>query len=168
MNQTKNRKIEPFLLGIGLMFLVVFFVNGAFVYYSLHSFSGLVTDRAYDKGLAFNTEIRAKRDQDALGWQAEVDVDLLLGISGRVEFTLKDRSGLPLVAAQVQAVLFRPVQAGFDQSFSLNEIRSGVYQGWVMVMQPGQWDLRIKASSSLGVFRFVQRIHVPLAAPVME
>lgn len=168
MNQTKKNRVEPFLLGIGLLFLVTLLANGTFVYYALHSFTGLVTEGAYDKGLAFNTEIRAKRDQDALGWQGELRTDLRVGMSGQVRFTLKTRHGVPLRGARVQAVLFRPVQAGLDQSFVLDESQPGVYQGQLMVRQPGQWELRIQAISPMGVFRFVQRLDVPLLVPVTE
>ena len=155
------KRIEPFLLGIGLLFLVVFVVNGTYVYYALHSFSGLVTDKAYDEGVAFNDTIRAQQQQDALGWRGEVAVDLHAGQPGSVRFTLQDKSGQPIPGAKVSGQLFRPVQAGLDQTLTLDEIQPGVYQGQATVPQPGQWDLRLEAHAAAGLFRLARRLHIP-------
>ena len=157
-----SKRVEPFLLGIGLLFLVVFLVNGAFVYYALGSFSGLVTDKAYDQGLAFNDAIHAQQVQDALGWQGEATVDLSAGKPGTVQFTLKDKAGQPVPGVQVSGLLFRPIQAGLDQMLAFEAMQPGVYQGYATVPQPGQWDLRIEARSATNLFRWAQRIAIPL------
>ncbi len=160
-----SKRIEPFLLGVGLLFLVVFLVNGAFVYWALHSFTGLVTDKAYDQGVAFNETIQAQQKQDALGWQGEVTTVLQSGQSGSVQFTLRDRSGQPVSGARVTGLLFRPVQAGMDQPLILAEGQPGVYQGTVTVPQPGQWEVRLEATAPTGSFRHARRIQVPLSTP---
>lgn len=157
-----TKTIEPFMLGIGLLFLVVFMINAAFVYYALETFTGVVTDQAYDKGLAFNATIQAQRQQDALGWQGEAMVNLYTGQPGTIQFILRDRAGQPLPGMQVSGLLFRPVQAGLDQTVILNEMQPGLYQGVATVPQPGQWELRIEARSAAGLFRSVQRLYIPL------
>ena len=56
------------------VFGVVLIVNLFFMFSAVHSFSGLSTDQAYDKGLKYNQEIAAAKQQQLLGWTVTADV----------------------------------------------------------------------------------------------
>jgi nitrogen fixation protein FixH len=53
-----------------IFFGVIFVVNGVFIYLARSTFTGVSTEDAYHKGLAYNDVIRAAGSQHTLGWQA--------------------------------------------------------------------------------------------------
>lgn len=159
-------RLEPWPLAIVLFFVVVVAVNLLLVRLSQLSWTGLVTEGAYVKGLAFNRTLEAQRAQEALGWRVALDVSLLsVGREGRLLVSLWDRHGQPLSGVGIQGVLFRPVHQGVDQSFVLAEVQPGIYGAGVMVPLPGQWEVRLNMVASGDSYHYVQRIHLPAAVP---
>ncbi|MBF0400615.1 MAG: FixH family protein [Magnetococcales bacterium] len=156
-------RFEPWPTAIVLFFVVVFIVNAAFVIVGQQSWSGLVTEGAYVKGLAFNRVLEAQQQQERLGWKLSLDsAKMVVGQSGPLSLSLRDRDDQPLAAAQIQGVLFRPVQAGTDYPFTMQEEQPGLYSVALKVPLPGQWDVKLAIVAPAGEYRYVQRIHLPL------
>src|SRR5262249_46462448 len=55
-------------------FLLIIAVNATLIVLATDTFSGLQTDGAYQKGLAYNATLAAARAQERLGWRAELKV----------------------------------------------------------------------------------------------
>ena len=88
--------LAPWLFVGGM--LVVILVNGALVYFAVSSFSGLATNDAYDKDVAFNQTVASVDAQAARGWQ----MALSTRVSGsRLDLAAEfhDRAGAPHRAA---------------------------------------------------------------------
>lgn len=120
-----------------LFFVVVGSVDAVMVTLALRTNTGVVTDKAYEKGLAYNETLAAAAAQDKLGWRDETVFD------GRhLSFSLRDGAGAPLRGAEVRARLTRPVSAGHDFEVVLAEAGDS-YGAPVSFPLVGEWQARI-------------------------
>ena len=91
--------------------LTVVAVNAALIFFALQSWSGVVTPRAFERGLDYNRLLAAAAREDQLGWQAEIELRRGAGdAAGSILVHLSDRHGRPIEAALV-AELSRPLEA---------------------------------------------------------
>ena len=121
-------------------FLVVFAVNGVFVYVSLQSHPGVTSDDAYRKGLDHNRTLDHADRQNARGWTARVTV-----VDGIVEVRLSDRAGAPLTGLAVQGEARRPVHDRADTDLTLLETDTGRYNAIGTKLPAGRWELVLTA-----------------------
>lgn len=121
-------------------FLVIFAVNGVFVYVSLQSHPGVTSDDAYRKGLDHNRTLDHADRQKARGWTARVAV-----VDGIVELRLTDRSGAPLSGLVVEGEARRPVHDRTDTELVLRETGTGRYSAVRTKLSPGRWALVLMA-----------------------
>jgi nitrogen fixation protein FixH len=142
------------------LFLVVLAVNGTMIAIAVSTFNGLETTQAYEKGLAYNDNLAAAAEQQDLGWQASLDVSS--GSAGRVTLTfdLADRLGAAITGADVHADLDRPLQAGHEQTATLDEVGVGRYAATVELPLMGQWDVQLIAAARGHRHQLAKRIHV--------
>ncbi|MEO5362336.1 MAG: FixH family protein [Magnetococcus sp. DMHC-8] len=155
-------RFEPWPTAIVLFFIVVLAVNAFFIRMSMLTWTGLVTEGAYVKGLAFNQVLKAQEEQNGLGWRATLDVSgLSVGSTQALRVSLRDRQDQPLTGARIQGRLVRPVHQGYDQLFSMTEGEPGRYEAPVTVPLPGQWDIKLEVMAPVGTFRHVQRVYLP-------
>ncbi len=124
-------------------FMVVILANGIMAFFAFSTWTGLSTDGAYQKGLAYNRTLETRTRQAALGWH--VAVALEPGAAGNAALTavLKDRSGAPLWADSVVATLTRPTHEGHDLAFPLDDKGEGRFTAEVGLALPGVWDLTL-------------------------
>lgn len=120
-----------------MAFAVVFAVNMLFVYLATKTHTGVVTEQAYEKGLAYNETLAKARAQDALGWQSHAEV-----AAGVLRLSLVNDRGNPVQGAEVTAHFTHPVKRGQDASFPLAERAEGRYELAVPeAHRSGQWDV---------------------------
>lgn len=126
-------------------FGVVFAANAAFIYLASVSWTGLATEDAYRKGVAYNQTIDRAAAQRALGWQTAVSLAPVDGGTHRLGLTLRDRADAPLNGRTVTATLRRP---GVDDVIetALQWRDSGYYASDLVLPYPGQWDVRIEVA----------------------
>ncbi|MBT3305036.1 MAG: FixH family protein [Alphaproteobacteria bacterium] len=133
------------LIWVLAFFGVVFAANGALVFFALDSWPGLMTDKAYEEGVAYNQTLDAQAAQARLGWSSTVAFESRGPGTGFLEIRLKDRDNTPVSGVAVRAHFRRPVREGFDVSVILNEIAPGHYGAPVTVSLAGRWYATIKA-----------------------
>lgn len=122
-------------------FVAIAVLDGIFVYLAVSTQSGVVTDQAYEKGLAFNQTLSAAQSARDLG------ITPVFKIQGQeLTWKLTDRHGGPATGAAVTARLVRPVQEGYDQTYTLSEVEPGLYQARIAPPLPGAWDIYLKAT----------------------
>lgn len=151
----------PWIFVVGMAFVVL--INGIMVYIALSTWTGLETERHYDKGLAYNENLAAARAQAELGWLVDVAYtpSPIAGDPGELAVTVTAAGDRPLVDLDVTALLIRPTHEGFDQEVRLDHAGAGVYKGPVAIPLPGQWDARIHARRRDAEFQEVKRLFVP-------
>jgi nitrogen fixation protein FixH len=123
--------------------------------------SGVVTENAYEKGLAYNKVIEAEKRQNALSWRSDLTILPLPDHHARVLFTLADTGGHPINSAKATAWFVRPTQAGQDQSAQLQFKTRGTYEAELALPASGLWDVRISATVSDNNYQATKRITLP-------
>ncbi|MGE0754327.1 MAG: FixH family protein [Alphaproteobacteria bacterium] len=139
-----------------VFFLLLFILDGIFVYLALSSHRGVVTEQAYQKGLQYNETVEAANQQAALGWQGAITHE-----NGAVLFALRDAQETPISKARVTAYFSRPTQAGSDFSLTLDSLQKGLYGKTVSFPVKGQWDVKIVATWNQQQYQQRRRILVP-------
>lgn len=148
-------------------FGVVIAVNAALVYFATSTFTGLETEGAYEKGLAYNRTLAAAQAQRALGWTAAAEVGPAAAPapegqrSATLAVTFRDRAGAAIEGLAVRARLTRPTTAGFDREIRLEGRGDGRYAAAVVLPMPGQWDLSISAARADGEYQLNERVFLP-------
>ena len=97
-----GRKFFAILLGA---FIAVAAVNGLMIWYAESSWTGLVSDSAYEQGLGFDRMLAESRAEAALGWQGAIAYD---AGAGRLIVTLANQAGAPLTGLELSAQWLRP------------------------------------------------------------
>lgn len=138
---------------IVLFFVGQFGVFGWFYHVASASYTGVVTDRAYEKGLHYNQIIAKAERQAQLGWSATITKD-----GGGVRLVLQDRDKKPLSGATVSLWLVRPVHSGIDRRLEMEETQAGVYDAPVAVPEKGLWDVRIEVHKGGDDFQAARRM----------
>lgn len=142
-------------------FVLVVGVNGALAYFATSTFTGLETEGAYQKGLAYNQNLAAARAQEALGWK--VDTKVTPGIIGSdgakvdIVVTYLDRDGKPVEGLTVTADVIRPTAKGMDRQITLPPHGNGVYGGTYTVPAKGVWDMDVAANGVGASYQHAQR-----------
>ena len=139
-------------------FAIVFVVNGIMLTIALDSFTGIETEQAYKKGLAYNEQIDAAERQAALGWQVALAAEQSGPGEARITLEIADSAGQPLDGAEVVASLIRPTQAGHDRSEALPRSAPGRYGATVALPLEGLWDLRVEIRHERGRYRVTERL----------
>lgn len=142
-------------------FLVVLIANGTMLYFALQSWTGIETEAAYEKGLAFNEQIETAEAQARLGWTAELTVTPSGERQAEITLVLLDSAGAPLERAEVTGLLRRPTQAGLDQSLTLSPAGNGRYSTEAALPLAGQWELKLEVQHRRGEYRIAKRIELP-------
>jgi len=143
-----GRKItgRTVLFSLVAFFGVVFAVNGLFFWFASDSWTGLATEDAYRKGIAFNDQLDRADAQKLLGWTSETDFTSAGPGAGRLTFALVSANGQPVRGRDVSATFRRPVTEGIDFAAMLKADETGRYVAEIAPPAPGQWDVRIEVS----------------------
>ena len=141
MKQLTGRHVLFYLFGF---FGVMLFANGVFLYFALTTFNGLENPNAYQDGVNYNVRIEAERRQAALGWAHEVS----LTQDGRLDVSVRDRSGNAVTGLSVSGTLVRPVSDRFAREIQLDEVNTGLYRAQVSNIQSGNWIVALSANDT--------------------
>jgi nitrogen fixation protein FixH len=122
-------------------FGVVFAVNGYFAFAAINTYSGVVAQEPYRKGLTYNRRIQAGERQVDLGWTAELNANR----DGDTRLVLADSDGRPVSGLTVRAILGRPSTGKFDRALAFVEIAPGNYLSTEVPLDDGNWIVTLTA-----------------------
>lgn len=123
---------------------VVIAVNGVLVYFALGTWSGLVVERPYERGIQYNRLLEAATRQDRLGWQFSIVLENA-GESTHIVVQAMDAAGTPLSGLSLRAAIERPVEKEEHGTVMLGEQEPGRYAASLERLRPGQWQTRLIA-----------------------
>ncbi|MCS6878316.1 MAG: FixH family protein [Geminicoccaceae bacterium] len=141
-------------------FLLVVAVNGVMIWLAAATWTGLVTDRAYDRGLEYNRNLEAAAQMARLGWQTRLSVTALSDGARELRLEARDRAGEPLSGLLVEGRLERPVHAGADRELFLAPAGRGVYRAVLEDLPPGQWHAHLRLTRGSERFVVSERLFV--------
>jgi len=141
---------------------VVMMVNGAMAYFATSTFNGVITENAYEKGLAYNKTLAAAQQQTEMGWVVEAkDKPASAGHKTTVTISVVDKNGAGIDGLDVQALADRPNVTGADQRVAFVPKGKGLYSADVEFPEAGQWDFDILAAREGASFEMQRRFLVP-------
>ena len=121
-------------------FMVITAVDTAFVTTAIRTQTGVVADRAYEKGLAYDKTLDEAAAQSRLGINQKATFK-----DGILSWKLMIKDGHALEGAHIAAHFFRPTQDGYDFDMILSDKGSGLYQARPQFPLPGLWIARLEA-----------------------
>lgn len=124
-------------------FGVVFAVNGVFLASALRSYTGVVSNEPYVKGLKYNDRISADERQARLGWQETLTVDS----SGAIAVSFVDDSSRPVRGLKIAGNIGRPVTNRLDRPLAFVETAPGRYVANAAGLDDGTWVVELAATS---------------------
>ncbi len=142
------------------LFGIVLAANATMITVAISTFTGMETVSAYKKGLSYNERLAAADRQEQLGWQASLATTAAKAGEVIMTFALQDRLETPITSANIRAVIERPLQDGFEQTVTFNEIGKGRYQATADLPLEGQWAIGIIAEARGEHFQLNERIQV--------
>ncbi|MBI3446865.1 MAG: FixH family protein [Magnetospirillum sp.] len=142
-------------------FMVVLMVNFTMAYFANSTFSGLSTDHAYEKGLAYNQTLAAAQKQEEMGWAVDLQVEPEANHGAHITVSYKDKAGKPVDGLVVKAQLVRPTAKGHDRNVALAPIAPGTYATMQEMPLAGIWDLSLLATGDEATYLVNRRILVP-------
>lgn len=147
-----GRTVLVWLIGF---FIVVASVNGIFIYAGVKTWPGLVSERAYEEGLAYNRTLAAARANAALGWTARLGFG-----GGQASLVLADRDGRAIDGMEAEAVFTRPVGKAAEVRVTLASLGDGRYAAPVALPLAGQWDMIVTVDGARDRFIAAERVIV--------
>src|SRR5512146_1356947 len=116
------------------------------------SFEGIVVDKPYETGLAWD---EAERQKAKLGWKVDVEGTRFRTGENELIIDAVDRSGKPLADAVVTATVSRPSTRDLDKTYAAVRQKSGRYRALIVFPLYGAWDITIDVSrgNDRGVYR---------------
>ena len=149
----KPSKIPYFFFAF---FGVIFVVNVFYIYVAGQSWSGVVTEKSYQKGVEYNKTIAMVKKQQEMAWKVKMRFKNLGNNSGVLEVGIKDKKLKIIKDANIRAYLIRPTQDGFD--FDVPMIFSdGKYQARISAPLKGQWNFNLEITRGDEVFYKAKR-----------
>lgn len=152
------------LAGLIAFFGVILLVNGIFLYNALSTYTGVVSEEPYRKGLSYNERIQAEKQQKTLGWSSQL---ALVGQGDGVKLDLADKNGNPVSGLAITGRIGRPATAAMDIALVLSENEPGRYEARFDPLAEGTWQIDVEAKKLTGegdevVWRARKRLRWPI------
>lgn len=125
-------------------------VNTVMVTLAIRTHSGVVTEHAYEKGLAYNQVVQATEKQKEQGWKSKIEYS-----SGQLHFTLRDHDNHRITPESATATITRPTQQGMDFTMELENPDTKIEFPAL-----GMWDIRVDADYQGAHYQQTKRIVV--------
>ena len=110
-------------------------------------FPGVVHDHYFQKENAFNDYLEQVAAQRKEGWTVHkgwLTDQPAAGKPAVFQLQVLDRDGKPVASARVQGRFVRPSNSRLDQTFTMAEVKPGLYQAKLVLPQPGVWGLQVR------------------------
>lgn len=127
-------------------------VNTVFLLDAYRSYPGEAAVTPYEDGLAYNTALKQRLAQEALGWR--ITAGAVQG--GALRTQVMDRAGLGLHGLRVSGQLQRPATETGSRIVAFHEIAAGVYDAPAAALH-GAWDLDLTVIDAQGRKALAQR-----------
>ncbi len=125
-----------YIPGLIIAFIVLFTcVIGEFVYIAHSTFTGEVTEKAYQKGLDFGKIYKTSLMQPSNDVLGEIAI-----VNNKV--TLKLNTAFD--GYSIEAKVVKPVSSEFDEMLLLKDIGNHQFEAMLPALSAGNWEVRVK------------------------
>jgi len=154
---------NPWVIGWLALVGVVLAVNIGFISLAFITNPGLVDQDYYENAEDYEENlVKYRTARAALGWtyQAAFPNNPVINTKNLYRLSLVNKAGLPLTAASVKLIAYRPSDASADFEVSLSEIGAGIYEGYVTYPLKGIWDITAAIVRGEDNYNFTRRASV--------
>lgn len=130
---TRSPKDKYILFAFLAFFGVVFIVDSIFIYTAITTQTGVVSEKAYEKGLKYNETLYEAISQPKVDDKVSFNDGVL-------------RWDLSVDNAKVVARIIRPIQDGHDFDIVLNPVANGVYEAVLTLPFNGLWEAKLSST----------------------
>lgn len=124
-------------------FAVIFAVNGYFLYAALSTYSGVVSQEPYRKGLHYNKRIADDELQQARHWAVKLDV---APSRDKLTVAVDDAASKPVTGLAFHGVIGRSVNDRADVKLDLVEEAPGRYAVKLPRLADGSWLVQLNGT----------------------
>jgi len=107
------------------------------------SFEGIVVDKPYEAGLAWDQE---RRNQESLGWSVGLQETTFKTGKNDLVVIVRDKNGAPLSDALVSVAVSRPSTRSFDRTYRTVVQPDGRYLAAIDLPLYGNWGVLVEVS----------------------
>ena len=122
-----------------MFFVVVACLDSIFVYIAVSTQTGVVTERPYEKGLAYNETLNKAKSQPDIKQSVTYQ-------NGLLRWALADKDGKPLDNVRVRASIIRAVHDGYDFDIVLAHMGGGIYEAIPDLPMNGLWRAKLSGT----------------------
>lgn len=140
---------RKFFVFLALFFLAIFSANGFLIAKALQSHSGLVTENAYEKGLAYNQTLEQAEFQKSFRWARKLSFS---PDYSEIVYEIKDAKGAFVTGKAVAVKMVRPVREGYDFDVILTQGKDGRYHAPFKSPLKGSWNAHISVTWDGGTY----------------
>lgn len=141
-------------------FGVVLLANALMIWIAFATWTGLQTQNAYQKGLAYNRTLDEAAAQAALGWEVDLALAQAEARTLALELALEGPYGDLIEDAAVSAAFVRPTHEGHDRVVTIPHRYGGEYEAEVELPLAGQWELHLTIEAAGEVWRETRRLYL--------
>ena len=142
----KDPRDKWILIYFVMFFAVIAILDSIFVYLAVSTHTGVVTDQAYERGLAFDELVEKAESQPAIVQNVEYK-------DGVLRWVLSDEENMPIENAEVNAKIVRPVHGGHDFDIRLQYIGEGMYESALDLPLKGAWRAKLSSKWDNGQYQ---------------
>ena len=132
------------VIGLLIFFAVVISVNAGLILSAVSTYSGMVADEPYRKGLHYNQRIAASTRQAELGWHEQIKI----GDRDHIVLSLRQADGRPVSGLKIAGAIGRPSTNRQDIPLQLTETTAGDYAVRTGALAAGTWLISLEARES--------------------
>lgn len=134
------------VLAILLVFFgIIFAVAGIFFYTATTTLRGLDRSNAYERGLAYERDVIAAREQAARQWNVDIALHPDTDGGHTVTVSASDKEQQALTGLKAEMHLDYPTDSKKDQEITLSETAPGIFTGRLSA-EKGRWYLHLRLS----------------------
>ena len=151
---------NPWVLGWLALLGVVLAVNIGFISLAFITNPGLVDKDYYENAEDYEENlVKYRTARAALGWtyQADYPNNPILNEKTLYRLSVVNKTGLPLTAASIKFIAYRPSDASADFEVSFSEIGAGIYEGDITFPLKGIWEITTVIEHEADKFDFTRR-----------
>ncbi len=141
-------------------FLALAGLQAWFVILAYGTFSGLVTDRPYSTGLAYDAVIAAREAETAQGWTAALAFTPTGALTGRVTLTVTGSDHTPLTDMVVRGTVERMTKFPQILPLAFAPTKPGEQTAMFAAPLAGRWFVRVRIEQGAQVLHRIFEVDV--------
>ena len=143
---------------IVLVCIVAIGATAATIIIGGRSFEGLVVEKPYDVGLAWD---KTRQQKVELGWNVSTSKSSFAVGANDLRISVSDKTGKQLANAELNVKISRPATTAYDRTYQANRQTDGSYLASITLPLQGNWEATITVACGNSKASYSTKIYAP-------